>query len=435
MCDSCEDKKETIGIPESEWTKGQREFVGTQFPTPKGGVITVVGVYSKGKHPKFICECSLCSRDRELFPYGSITGIKSNLQKQRVPCGCSKHPYYTESQHKVLVIRECKVKGYIFYDWYGEYKGTETYISLYDPINNLVYNKTNIYRFLKGSDGINRVRLVSSINKKSDEYHIKCFYGSGKFLKGTEFFRIKDINSKGYMDYWGYRCPVCSNDEYVLNGLCSGVFKGTTYNLKNGCVSCRCGVNYKWTQEQREYQISKICEEEGLTFIGWENNKYNKAKDCILWVCSYGHKCRTSTDSFIRGARCKTCNTERQKEQGTFYGYYPDRVDEKDCLYILNFNNKFIKIGRSFNVDERIKELRRVSKTRRISKLKIFTSNHQRVYDTEQWLHSELRERGFEYNKKDGQWSIELFDMDSLPVLDYLMKDTELEDVSDEYKD
>lgn len=67
--------------------------------------------------------------------------------------------------------------------------------------------------------------------------------------------------------------------------------------------------------------------------------------------------------------------------------------------------------------------------------LKVFTSNHQTIYDTEQWIHEELTDRGFYYNKRDGRWSIELFETDCLHALGYLLKDTDLEDVSEEYKD
>ncbi|AGH32055.1 hypothetical protein VPIG_00199 [Vibrio phage PWH3a-P1] len=68
MCSSCRDEKDVVGVPESEWTKSQREFVGTKFPTPKGGVLTVVGVSGdkSGSNVKFICECSICSKDTEL---------------------------------------------------------------------------------------------------------------------------------------------------------------------------------------------------------------------------------------------------------------------------------------------------------------------------------------------------------------------------------
>lgn len=292
MCNSCEDNKETIGIPESEWTKGQREFVGTQFPTPKGGILTVTGVVGKyGSAAVFGLECSICSKDVELWPRGSITSKKDNLVKGQSFCGCTFNP--------------------------------------------------------------------------------------------------------------------------------------------------------RWTQEQREYQIGKVCLDENLKFVGWDHIKgYINSWSKFNWLCSEGHKCTSTVDNFlIQGNRCITCYKQKQKELGYYNGYYPERKDEKDFLYIMNFNGKYIKVGRAFDIDNRLNKRKSglidCSKVSRenIKILQVFTSNHQTIYDTEQWLHSELRERGFEYNEEDGLWSIELFDIDSLPVLDYLMKDTELEAVSDEYKD
>ncbi|UZV41179.1 putative homing endonuclease [Vibrio phage vB_VpaM_R16F] len=419
-------KKETIGIPESEWTKGQREFVGTQFPTPKGGVLMVTGVShkqggnvkfsldcsvcskdkelfpdgftstksnlmsgyvpcgctfnpkwtpeqdlihtnrflaekmphlkavdsikEKGKARKFILECSVCSEDKKLWPYGSITSVKSRLMEGKVPCGCSKIPKWSQSQYETLVNRKCAERGYQFLG-FGDWKGAYTHIKLHNPKNGNTW-RSDINNFLNGGKG----------------------------------------------------CPIAA------------------------------GNNHKSAQE-REQQINDMFTNEGGQFIGWSGeykNQYSK----FNWLCSEGHSCESNVGNFLNhNKRCMTCRLIKQRENGVGYGYYPHLVDEKDYLYILNFNNKYIKVGRSFNVDERIKELRRISKTRKISKIKVFTSNHQTVYDTEQWLHSELRERGFEYNKKDGLWSIELFDMDSLPVLDYILKDTDLGDVSDEYKD
>lgn len=115
MCKSCEDNKETVGIPESEWTKNQREFVGRTFPTPKGGVLTVVGVSIEKSNgaAKFICECSMCSADNELFPYNFST-TKGSLIKGYVPCGCSNKPKWTEEQFNVRIKRECDSRGVHF---------------------------------------------------------------------------------------------------------------------------------------------------------------------------------------------------------------------------------------------------------------------------------------------------------------------------------
>lgn len=51
----------------------------------------------------------------------------------------------------------------------------------------------------------------------------------------------------------------------------------------------------------------------------------------------------------------------------------------KQILYVLDFNDKFIKVGRSFDVDERVKDFKETSESgiKRIYKLRIFTATHQ----------------------------------------------------------
>lgn len=340
-------------IPESEWTKNQREFVGSTFPTPKGGILTVTGVVGKqkGNTAVFSLDCSVCSQDKGLFS-DSFSSTKSNLKKGQIPCGCAKTPKWSQSQFETLIKRECIDREFEFQGFVGEWKGIYTYLRLHNLNNGNIWESTTIGSFLN--------------------------QGSG--------------------------CP-----------------------LENR--------NKRWTQQEREYQIKQIFKVEGGCFVGWKG-EYKNSYTKFEWVCSESHTCKTSIHDFLHsGNRCVTCWKVKRRKDGVIYGYYPDRVNEKDYLYILDFNNKYIKVGRSFSLDKRIKELRRVSKTRRISKLKIFTANHQTIYDTEQWLHEELRERGFEYNEPDGLWSIELFETDCLHALDYLLKDIDLVDVPEEYKD
>ncbi|AGH32043.1 endonuclease [Vibrio phage PWH3a-P1] len=438
MCNSCEDNKVTVGVPEEQWTKSQREFVGTQFPTPKGGVLTVTGVKGKqGNITVFGLECSVCSKDIELFP-DNFSSTKNGLVKGQIPCGCAKNPRWKEWQNRIRVQRECNKRGYIFHGWYGEYIGSKTKAKIHNSSNRNTWYPS-LKNFIRGcGDPLEGFKKISDAKSLYEGQHIQEFYKAG-FSDGYKFWKSDRLNNRGYKTYWEYTCPTCSNDKYVQNGLCTGIFSNTTGDLKNGMVSCRCSKNYKWTQEQREYQINKICIEECITFLGWETEEgyVNTKGSNLKWLCSEGHQNLTNVNDFLNcGNRCMTC----KKQDGSYNGYFPHRKDEKDFLYIINFNNKYIKVGRAFSVDERFKGNKGLLKCSKVSRenikiLQVFTSNHQRVYDTEQWLHSELRERGFEYNKKDGQWSIELFDMDSLPVLDYLLQDTDLEDVSDEFKD
>ncbi|QQG33794.1 hypothetical protein ZPAH1_orf00032 [Aeromonas phage ZPAH1] len=108
MCGSCEVKD---------------DFIGQTFPTPKGGVLTVVGVVGKDKysHKKYGLSCSICSLDKDLFP-DSFESQKCNLVKGSVPCGCAKTPKWSEQQVNIITRRLCEKEGYEFLGFPEGYK-------------------------------------------------------------------------------------------------------------------------------------------------------------------------------------------------------------------------------------------------------------------------------------------------------------------------
>jgi len=65
------------------------------------------------------------------------------------------------------------------------------------------------------------------------------------------------------------------------------------------------------------------------------------------------------------------------------------------------------KVGRAFNIENRRTNLRRISGV--VDKpevLQSYTATHQVVFDTEQEIHAELRQRGFQH---DCDWTNECF--------------------------
>lgn len=398
------------------------DFIGTTFPTPKGGVLTVVGWDGERQvcgSKKYIAECSICSKDTELFP-DDFKITKSRLVRGGVPCGCSRHTRWSEYQYNVKVERKCKEKGYIFHGWKGSFKGSnKTKLILENPVTENIWHSTTITKFVSGvGDPIEGYLKTAARSTVEGCAHIEDFYKAG-FTKDYRFFRNNvRKDSKGRCSFWDYTCPLCSKDDYVKAGVCSGVFTSHMSGLKKGRKSCRCPMKPRMTQEQKEYQINKVCNEEGLTFIGWENREvgYENSYSKFKWICTKGHTCKTSANGFLNHtSRCKICMIEKQKEQGYGYGYYPYRTQEPDSLYILNFDNQYIKIGRSFRLEERVKELKKTSNVDNIEILEIVNGTHQDIYDLEQFLHSELRDRGFEYNTDWG--STECFDSDSLKLV------------------
>lgn len=322
--------------PEGALTKKQKEFIGTTFETPRGGVLTVTGVVGKtiGNTPIFKGECSICSKDRELFPEGSIKSTKNSLVIGQCPCGCAKSVKWTEEQTKIRVIRECRERSYTFHGWSGRFNGSQTFLDLSNPETGNRWQTTTVNRFFTGHGD-----PVAGIQSKSidDIQHIKDFMNTGAFLEGTRFTRSDRKNSKGIKNYWVVGCPKCSNDEYVLNGLCDGKFESKVTNLKDGKIPCRCSDKFRWTQQQREFQIQKVLSEDGGKFITWEKGIYKNCYSKFNWLCSDGHECGTTVASFLNcNTRCGTCHKR---------GYDPNKTGNLYLVEWYGFGESYLKKG------------------------------------------------------------------------------------------
>ena len=193
-------------------------------------------------------------------------------------------------------------------------------------------------------------------------------------------------------------------------------------NRGNGCP--KCGIEQKKIPDQIALQkCIDICKEMDYYVIGLVDG-YKNSYSCFEYTCKIHGKQSVSYNNFVNhGRRCGGC----AKDASGFYGYYPERKDEQDYLYILNFNNQFIKVGRSFDVKQRLKSLRTESGIKTIYKMRIFTATHQEIYDYEQELHTELRERNFQHYV---DWSTECFENDCKYVLNNLLDNCGIEEVS-----
>ena len=294
-----------------ECTPSQREFIGTTFPTPKGGVLTVVGCCKErggSRAALFKVECSICSDDVELFPDG-FKSVRGSLVTGNVSCGCAKNTHWNEPQYKVLVERECKKRNYGFLGWSGEFVGAHTKLHLHNLVNGNMWNTTSMSGFLN--------------------------HGSG--------------------------CP-------VAGVAAAGINRGDSQRKP-----------YEVVVEQ----LTEICNTAGHTFIALPEYKSARVSK-FKWVCNKGHNCETRVDAFLRESRCKTCNN------GNF-GFYKSRIHEEDYLYIYKIKGQpFIKVGRSFEPDRRLKENQsRINKyygnrKHKITQTHLFKGTHEEIYNLEQ---------------------------------------------------
>lgn len=425
-------------MKKSSLTVRQEEFIGTQFPTPKGGVLTVTGIGNKTKSGmiRFVLECTICSLDADLWPTNSIQATKSSL-KNGIPCGCTTgRVSWSKIQYESKVSGLCKERGYNFLG-FCNWNGKLTKIKLHNPVTGNTWQSTSIDNFLNKNieDPALRTDKLRRVNRVQDINHIKDFIDAG-FTKEYTFTRSTKKDATGRTQYWTVICPKCSNDEYVNKGLCEGKFESSTSNLKAGKMPCRCGKNFLWTQEQQTYKVKNTINSIGGVFIGWSEEKigYKNNRSNFKWKCNLGHECEASVANFLHhNTRCITCFNEKQRLAGFCNGYYPHRLDEIDHLYVIDFG-KCIKVGRAFDVETRIGKskskglIKQSGRTRdQLKVLKILTGIHREIYSLEQDMHEELRVRGFEYTNET--WSTELFTSDSKDIIFMLCNQSGLQEL------
>jgi len=411
-------------------TPSQKEFIGSKFTTKTGSVLEVIGV--KGKTSKcvaiFTCTCTTCSEDTEVFPEGSIYTTKGSLLNGATPCACSGSYNYSEYQYKILIERLCNKYDYTFLGFVEKFKDSSTKIKLKNNKNGSTWDTTSIRGFTRqnAKDPNTKGERIGKALKVDRSVHIKDFYSAG-FSKDCYFWESGRISSQGWYPYWYYYCPICSEDEYVQNKLCTGVFEQNIVYLKRGLKNCRCSEHYKYTQEQIEFKIKKLCNKDNYTFIGWEGGKYSGCRSKFKFICPSGHNDATLAYTFIKGCRCRKCSQiARNKVLPAFYGYYQNRENEQDFLYIIIFKGRgYIKVGRTFNFDKRLPQLARESSIPKedIILYKLYKGLHANIYKQEQYIHNHLNSIGLDCSLT---WSSEIFLIESLNFIEELIDNSNI---------
>lgn len=304
-------------------------YVGETYQDGRLIIIGDNGLTYKLK--RYYVKCSECSKDPELFGDGIFPAYLDVLRKGGSPCGCASSYARTEDQVKILTGRKCKEKDYIFHGFFGKFRGNQTKLSLECP----KHGKWNSTCFSDLNMGKGCTICGNSItNRLPDEAHIEAFFKSGVFQEGTKFWKSDKRNKVGYDIYWNYTCPVCSNDEYVKAGLCSGVFTSGMSDLKAGRKSCRCSKAFKWTEEQRTYNIiSKMKKIETTDiYVGWVTG-FKDWRSKFIRKCLLHGEYETSVNGFLyRSHGCPQCSNHAQKQS-----YINSIFDDEDNLVAIKF--------------------------------------------------------------------------------------------------
>jgi hypothetical protein len=388
------------------------DFIGW---TSKDGNLRVVGVHGKqGQHTTFKVSCEICSPDTELFPLGYFVSTKYDLTHGVKPCGCSKKPRWSKEQCAIKIQRVCYEKGFIFHGFVDEYKGNRTKLKLECTKDGNNWDTTDILHLLSVGRGCSVCgkNLSSEKQRTSEEIAFARCKEVCKDL-GYEFVGFPD-GYRNARSRFKYVCPRHGIQEVNYDSF---------VRMKGRCNQCGSEV----TAQKLKLQLSilnencnTMCKEKGYVFIGFEEGYVKSATSKFTYLCTVHGQQKMTYSALKRGTGCKYCNIDKRKELSGFYGWYPERAEEQDFIYVLNFNDAFIKVGRSFDIDNRIKGLRTESKVpiENIYKLRIYTATHKEIYDFEQELHEELRLRGFQHYV---DWSTECFENDSIFILNKLL--------------
>lgn len=324
--------------------------VGEEFITDLGTVMKVIMKTDKKKDNKciYILECSICSLDEELWPLGSITDNNLKSLNTRKVCGCGDRVLWTEAQYKILLTREAQRTGFIFLGFATKFEGYATKVSFRGKNHEEIIETTSIGLFLKGVRG-KYFGVIKAGNSHKKDYcsYIDRFYATGKFIKGTIFG--SSIDGTANRD-WSYRCPLCSSDEFVVGGLCSGVFKGRTSDLLLGRRVCRCGKSWL-TQEQQKFKINNTLKPFRGCFNRWVGGVYVNVNSVFTWKCQHNHENKKSVKNFFKKVQgCKVCSDRKG-------GFDPNKTATFYLYEWYGFAESYLKYGiTNRSVNERISE-------------------------------------------------------------------------------
>jgi hypothetical protein len=164
---------------------------------------------------------------------------------------------------------------------------------------------------------------MSDSKSRTTEEYITDFTSTGAFAEGTIFKRVG-------RKQWEYTCGKCSKDEYVTEGLCSGVFKSDRQRLGKGIKSCRCSHKQNWTHSQAEYDVSKLLvDRPNFEFISWGKKSSSVTNSTIrVWCNVHQEEWETTVWHLNHDMWCSKCNTTGYKDHKTGF------------LYVLKFEGE-----------------------------------------------------------------------------------------------
>jgi len=330
--------------------KTDNDFVGSEFETPKGGTLKVVSLLTEresGGAKRYGLECTICSKDHEVWPASSIKSNKGNLVRGRIPCGCSRGINYSLDQLFMLVKRKLESKGLEFNGFSGEDLGIRTRLNI-NCKKHGPWSTSWALTVLRNDSGCpkcgdERCGLKNRMDPKDAH---SMFMDTGAFAAGTVFTKIEKKTRQGSSAFWNVWCPVCASDEYSLSGSCPTDFIAFHGSLAAGMKPCRCSIAYKYTKSELDYRAIKAQNKHGVRFICWSEKAPITTDAIVIAECSEHGQYEANFAPYEYSGGCPGCASRGFRPAKNGYIY----ILESDC-------GAYTKVGISHVPEKRFKQL------------------------------------------------------------------------------
>lgn len=347
-----------------------RDHTGKIF----GNLTVLKRLPNNGKNQRLEVQCSVCAKDPELFGEAKFSILYTSLKSGSLPCGCAKNHRWSQEQYRIRIKRECENKDFTLLE------SPELYRQHSDSKLHMQCNKDGhswhvlLHSFLQGS-GCSECKRDGA---RMDASVVFSWQNSENFKNQWDFKRLDDLDCRGNRVLWSYKCSVCSKDEYVIAGLCNGIFKTTLSSLRKGHKSCRCAGSVHLTPAQSEYKIRKHAGNK-LEFISWAS-PFRGIKTPFKAHCPFHFEITTSYKTTAgTPVYCPLCESPK----GTF-----DFNNESSYLYVLKIEGdrgNFTGYGISGSLSNRLcyHKSNLAKNGYRIERLWTFCGNGKLVAETE----------------------------------------------------
>lgn len=323
---------------------------------------TLKVVESEGDKTKINVTCKSCEvRDPLLWGNNIFTVSKYDFNnKLNVRCGCNKNLIeYTMTQKIILAQRRCKGLP-IFICYKRSCKNPDVYISCGEGLPDLHMQLNSL---LKRSKGIHdKVIPNLKFKKKVDESdRIVCYDKCQKLL---------------------FKCYRCIDKQLYLRGE-EVIFESSKSNFIEGRNSCFCGVDSNLTFQDIDKIAKDVVNTANGSFIKWvSKTPLIKSKSLFRWECNTcGYVKESNIPNLMKTNFCTECNSCVKN----YDNVYTKHKNRKDNLYILLYEYKGLKsckIGRTFDIERRMKENKK-ELFGEIIKYSYYEGNHLDVSATE----------------------------------------------------